>query len=112
VSDFTTLAKREGLTQAWSLWIKSATGEAPIIQRHATGVNILWKPGQAKKMRDYLDKAMSPSTTEKGPDGKPKEGVNVKVDFKTVLLPLAIKKSWLYVVGGVAGVALLTKLGT
>lgn len=78
--------KREAVAQAWSLWISTATGETPNVDRTAEGVDITWKPGQAKKMEAYLSEAME--TGEPSPDD-----LNVNVPLAPVILPIALKKS-------------------
>jgi hypothetical protein len=98
-----TTAKREAATQAWSLWITSVTGEAPVIQRKADGVDIRWRPGQARKMENYLSQAMQ--TKEKDPND-----LNVSVDLAPVLIPLTIKKTIGYVAAYTAAVVILTKV--
>jgi len=87
--------KREGVTQGWNFIIENATGEAPYIERTEVGNFITWKPGQAKKMETYLDKAMKEEEYDP-------EGINVDVDLMPVLLPLLVKKTIGYVVGAVA----------
>lgn len=103
MSSVSTELKREGVAQAWSIWIRSATGEAPYIDRHANGVNISWKPGQAAKMEQYLSNAMKPS--EPDPDA-----LNVNVPLTPVILPLALKKSIGYIAAYTALIAIGTKL--
>lgn len=89
MANFALTLKREGVAQAWNLWITSATGEAPIMERHENGIDIKWNPGQAVKMEQYLNGAM---TAPSSPDD-----LNVSVDLKPVLIPLVIKKTvgWL-----------------
>jgi len=95
--------KREAVTQAWQLWIKSATGDTPVIERYPDGVDISWKPGQAQKMEQYLSEAMKP--------GKPDpDALNVSVKLGPVLYPLIIKKTLGYAVAYTAIVAIATKL--
>lgn len=100
MADISTTLKREAVTQGWNLWISSATGQAPIIERHSDGVNIKWNPGQAQKMEAYLNDAM---TAPSSPDD-----LNVDVDLKPVLIPLMIKKS----VGWVALYSAVLVFGT
>ena len=96
-----TIAKREAMTQGWSLWITSATGQTPNINRHSEGVDITWKTGQAKAMENYLLDSMS---SPHNPDD-----LNVKVDLQPVLLPLAVKKSVAWIVIYSAALILGTK---
>ncbi len=98
-----TQLSREGLTQAWALWIQTATGQYPNIDRHENSVDISFKSGQASKMEAYLYDAMSSKPT--GADD-----LNVNVDLKPVLIPLAVKMSVGYVAGYTAAVIILTKL--
>ncbi len=85
MADWALLGKREIAAQAWSLWINSVTGETPIMEHHDNGIDIAWKPGQARKMEEYLSDAM---TKPSSPDD-----LNVSVDLAPVLFPIAVKKS-------------------
>lgn len=95
--------KREGVVQAWTLWILNATGERPNVTRHEDSVEIDWKPGQAAKMERYLHEAMQPKP--QSPDD-----LNVNVNMIPVLVPLAVKKSVGYVVLYTVLIALATKI--
>ena len=101
--NFALAAKRELMTQGWSLWINSATGQDPNVTRYADSVAITWKAGQAEKMEAYLAKAM------KGSKHDPND-LNVGVDLGPVLLPLALKKSLGYIAAYTAFTILATKL--
>jgi hypothetical protein len=98
-----TSLKREGVTQGWQFIIKNATGEDPYIRRTDRGNYITWKPGQADKMRKYLNRAVSEES-----DYNP-EGINVDVDLLPVLLPLAVQKTIGYIAIYTAAVFLLGK---
>lgn len=104
MADLATTAKREAAIQGWNLWIKSVTGEFPIIQRHKNGADIKWRPGQAAKMEQYLYKAMSAPTKEDP------NALNVNVPLAPVLIPLTIKKTIGYVALYTASVVILTKM--
>ena len=98
-----TSLKREAITQGWSLWILSATGESPFVERHDAGANIKWRPGQAKKMEQYLLAAM------KGGEPDPNDA-NVSVPLGPVLIPLVIKKYIGYAAAYTALLVIGTKL--
>jgi len=101
MADIAITLKRTAAVTAWSLWINSITGQAPNISQKPNGVDITWKPGQAKKMERYFSDAMKPST----PDP---HALNVNVDLKPVLLPLVAKKT----IGYIAGYTVLIIIGT
>jgi len=92
MASITGALKREAVTMGWSYIIKNATGEEPNIRRAEKGNYITWKPGQARKMETYLNRAMT-EETDYDPDG-----INVDVDLAPVLFPLAVKKSLGYIV--------------
>jgi hypothetical protein len=83
--------KREATALAWGAFIGNATGESPIVNRFDDAITIDWKPGQAKKMRDYLTSAMDKEPTP--------NDLNVNVNLAPVLVPILIKKYWIYVLG-------------
>ena len=80
--------KREAIIQGWNVWITAVTGTKPIIERTQNGANISWQAGQAKKMENYLNNAMSSKPS--------KDDMNVSVKLSPVLVPLIFKKYWPY----------------
>lgn len=97
-----TILKRTAAAQAWALLISNATGDQPIIRPAKDGIVIEWKPGQADKFRKYLETSMSKPSS---PDD-----LNVTIDMKPVLLPLAVKKLSLYVLGYTTLIIIGTKI--
>lgn len=101
--------QREALVGVWTALISSATGQSPLINRRPDGVNIDWRVGQAKKMENYLGNIITPKKGV-GEGVASDENINVKVDLKQVLIPLVIKKTWVWVLLYTGSVVLITKL--
>lgn len=99
--------KREATVGVWTALISSATGQSPLISRRPDGVDINWRAGQAKKMENYISNIITPKKGVFAPEG---ESINVKVDLKPVLIPLIIKKSWIWVLLYTSSIVVLTKL--
>lgn len=103
---------REVVTQVYVYIIESITGESPNINREQHRTYISWRPGQAKKLQDFLaaqfeEKPMTAKEVEAGPPSLLPFS-EVIVDTKSVLTPLLIKKTWPLAVAGMAAGALLT----
>lgn len=91
--------KREAVITGVSYIVEEATGETPIVERLENKTEIKWRPGQARKMTDYLlDLTKSGKKTGK-PSGKPSEGLNVDIEISPVVIPLVFKKYWPYLLG-------------
>lgn len=99
--------KREATVVAWTTLISTATGENPVIVRKSNGVDIKWKPGQASKMETYLSNIAFP---KKGSGTGNGNGLNVNVDLKPVIIPLVLKKAWIWVTLYTVGIVVATKL--
>lgn len=94
--------KRQATALAWSELINNATGERPIVINQPNGVKINWKPGQAKKMQEYLNESID---AESSPDD-----LNVDVDLAPVVIPLILKRYWQYAGGLMLAVYFLGRM--
>lgn len=104
-------AKREATVQGISYWINGITGEDPLVVRKSDGATIKWKPGQAKRMTNYLLSIGKSSKGQPGVPGSPGEkGLNVDLELMPVIVPFVVKKYWLYATGWTLAVVGLTRL--
>lgn len=107
-----TSVKREATVQGITYAIDTVTGEKPNVIRSQTGAKIVWKPGQASKVVDYL---LSIGKTDaagvnKETQGKPSEGLNVDIPLSPVIVPYVFKKFGIYLALYTAGVVALTRI--
>lgn len=107
-SDYLANPGREIATKGWQLWFKSATGEEAELIRQSDKNILRWKPGQAKKMEQYFSDMFFKKKSKDEPEKRGMGFGDVDIDWKPVIMPLAMKKVVPFIAAYTAIVVFLT----